>query len=92
MQPQPVWKKRWSVGAKTPQIAMSAWPCSGTNDSYAYTSLNRRIASRCASGCEPNTTSMTRPCVSSSTFMVQSRPHIDATSSMSERIGPTYAP
>jgi hypothetical protein len=35
MQPQPVWKKRWSVGAKTPQIAMSAWPCSGTNDSYA---------------------------------------------------------
>ena len=24
MQPQPVWKKRWSVGAKTPQIAMSA--------------------------------------------------------------------
>jgi hypothetical protein len=26
MHPQPVWKKRWSVGANTPQIAMSAWP------------------------------------------------------------------
>ena len=29
MQPQPVWKKRWSVGAKTPQMTMSACPCSG---------------------------------------------------------------
>ena len=33
MQPHPVWKKRWSVGANTPQIAMSACPWSGTNDS-----------------------------------------------------------
>ena len=35
MQPQPVWKNRWSVGAKTPQIAMSAWPFSVTGLSYA---------------------------------------------------------
>ena len=32
--------------------------------------------------------SITRPCVSRITFIVQSRPHIVATSSMSERIGP----
>src|SRR5215210_8444854 len=30
MHPQPVWKNRWSVGAKTPQIAMSARPFSAT--------------------------------------------------------------
>ena len=50
MQPQPVWKKRWSVGAKTPQIAMSAGP---PGVLVGVDLVEALIAALCASGCEP---------------------------------------
>ena len=92
MQPHPVWKKRVVGRRKDAADRDVRLAVLGHERLVRVDRVEAAIASRCASGWEPKTTSITRPCVSRSTFIVQSSPHIDATSSMSERIGPTYAP
>ena len=89
MQPQPVWKNRWSVGANTPQIDDVRLAVLGHERLVRVDRVEALGSPRGAprDGSRRRSRSRGRAC-RGATFIVQSSPHIVATSSMSERIGP----